>query len=618
MSENFAMAEETLGYQTSSDKTNTDKRLLVGGSQNTMIDYQRKVKTRPGYFRLGAANTALTPNRNAWTWNTSTGTDLPQRFYDDELEVYLGTIDTYAINAWTRVAQGWSTTEKLRATTWFDSTENIDLQLMVQGDANLYEWNGAVAVVDSITGTTVTKKGTTTFAQNRFYTTRNKTFVCVRTGTEYTYTGGESTTTLTGIADTTGLQAGDILIQKIVTTSNKPAASHTNDIIYSFENQIAIGSYDDEEVFISQNDDYDDFSFSSPRVAGEGGLLTLTDPTRAIYSLGSLLLIFAGRSTIFKVEYDQVAVGTTLSESMKIKKLDVGVDQGALNQECIVPIGNILAYLTNEVALRLIENPDDLTGINPKTLSNPIKPDFDAEDWDNAFGSWYKNMLIFTAPDSSRMYILNYMQDADGKLLRFWNPPQILPVGPMSIIDSGDGPLLHGHSNSVPETYLLFFGQADGQYTDMAVGDKLPINAIAAFAYDSFKNRPRLKTFDEYYVEGEITPNTTDLLLDLNYDFAGATQQLERAIDGSDSSILEGTVDFNSLAQQSLGINPLGGLLNPPSDTKKFRVIFEIAKEDFHQIQAIFSTNEVDRYWAITAHGPNAELSRRRNTTIRK
>ena len=135
-----------------------------------IIDFQKKVKIRPGYERFGAENTALTPIRNAWTWWTSTGFQAPQRFYGDELEIYLGTVDGYAINAWTRVLNGWSATEKLRPATWFDATEGIDLQIMVQGDDNLYEWNGAVAVVSSITGTTITKKGTTTFAQNRFYT----------------------------------------------------------------------------------------------------------------------------------------------------------------------------------------------------------------------------------------------------------------------------------------------------------------------------------------------------------------------------------------------------------------------------------------------------------------
>lgn len=613
----YTLSEETLGYNTSQESSNADTRLLIAGSKNVQIDYQKKVKTRSGYTRLGTANTALTEIRNAWTWFTSTGTVLAQRFYDDELEMYLGTIDGTAINAWTRISSGWSTTAKARATTWFDSVENIDLQLVVQGDANIYEYNGAVAIVDSITATAITKTGTTTFAQNRFYTSRNKTLVCVRTGTEYTYTGGETSTTLTGIADTTGLIAGDILVQKVVTNSNEPVAGHTNHFIYTFENQVVIGSNDDEEIYVSKNTDFKDYSFSAPRVAGEGALFTIEDRPTAITSLDKLLLVFS-RSSIVKAHFEELAVSTTLAETIKVEKLFTGLNQGALNQETMIQIGNSLAYISNEPAVRIIDSPENLTGINPKTYSNPIKPDFDAEDWTNAFGIWYKNMLIFTSSVNSRMYMLNFVEDADGKTFRFWNPPQTLPVGAMSVIDSGNGLLLHGHSNSVPESYLLFDGASDGQYTGMPVEDKLPIHAVAKFAYNDFGKRADLKNFDEYYVEGEITTNTTDLLLTLNYDFDGNTQVIEKTINGSDEDILEGSVGFNSLAQQSLSLNPLGGLLNPPSDARKFRVAFEIAKEDFFTMNDTYSTNEVDRYWAIISRGSNASLSRRRTINIRK
>lgn len=621
--ERFSIAEETLGYVTSQDSANTDFRFLVGGSKNVLIDFQKKVKIRPGYTRLGAANTALTPNRNGWTWETSTGFKAPQRFYDDELEVYLTTVDTIVLNAWYRVKSSWSTTKMLRRAYQFDSTERLDLQIMVNGDANLYAWNGAVAVVASVTTNTITKAGTTTFAQNRFFASSNRTLINVRTGTEFAYTGGEGTTTLTGVTgDPTAdaMVAGDVLVQKVVTSSNKPLANRNNHTIIDFENQIVVGSDDDEEVYISANDDYTDFTFSAPRVAGEGALLTLTDPMRGGASLGTVLTIFAGRSRAFKVQYNEIAVGSVLTESINVTPLDIGVDQGLLSQEVLVSIGNSIAYLTNEVTLRIIESPDELTGINPKTFSNPIKPDFDAENWANAHGEWYKNMLIFTAPTNSRMYILNFVQDADGKSFRFWNPPQILPVRAVSLIDlnDGNGQQLYGHSNAVPETYLLFDGASDGQYPDMDVADKIAIDAQAIFAYNNKKRRNDLKTFDEYYIDGEITSNTDDLTTEIKYDFDGATQTIERTIDGSDESILEGSVGMNSLAQQSLATNPMGGLLNPPSDARRFRVAFELAKEDFFERQVTFKTNDVDRYWAIIAHGGNDQLSPRKPTNIKK
>lgn len=606
----FSLIKECLGYVTAPEETNTDERTLITGSQNVLIDRQRKVRSRGGYTRLGAANSALTAVRQAATWNSSTGLALPMRVYDDELEVYLGTVDGTVINAWTRVASGLSTTETPRFATWWDTGENLDLLLWVIGDDNMYEWGGGVAQVLSITGTTVTKAGTNTFAQNRFYTARNLTFICVRTGTEYTYTGGAGTTTLTGIADTTGLVAGDTLVQKIVTQSNKPAADRNNDTIFSFENQIFVGSFDDNEVFISQNDDYDDFTYSAPRAAGEGGLLTLDGPSGGFGALSNNVIAFAGRNSIFKAKYLEITVSTTLAETLTVEKLKSGVNQASQSPDCVVQVGNAIAYLSYEPALRLLEQPEDIEGPQLKTLSNPIKPDFDAETWTNAQSIWWRNALYLSAPTNSKLYILEFMEDADGMLRRFWNPPQILPVRTFSIISEN----LYIHSNSVAESYKLFDGFSDVNSDD----DKIPIYAIAKFAYRNFKNRVLLKNFDEFLVEGGLSPSTSDLLMTVNYDFGGYTQQLQKTINGSDEDIMLEPLPGSGLGQEPLAQQPLGGASEIPSDSRKFRVIFEIAREDFHEMNVKFETNEIDRFWSIFAHGPNAVLSPRKPIAIKK
>ncbi len=606
----FKLIEKILAYITADDPNNTNPRYLITGSQNVLISRNLSVHSRQGYSRLGAANSALTPIRKGLTWNSSTGLELPIRQYDDELEVYLGTVDTYAINAWTRITNGLSTTEIMRADLWWDTGENLDLFLYILGDANIYEWGGGVAVVSSITATTVTKKGTSTFAQNRFYANRNMTFVCVRTGTEYTYTGGSGTTALTGIADTAGLQENDILIQKIITNSNKPVASHANDTILTFENQLVIGSFDDNEVYISQNDSYTDFTYSAPRIAGEGGLLALDGPSGGFGVLSSNLLAFAGRNSIFKAEYAQITVGTTLTETLKVKKLKSGINQGSQSSDCIVPIGNALIYLSYEPAIRLLEQPEDIEGPQLKTLSNPIKPDFDAETWTNAQGLWYKNAFYISSPVNSKLYILEFIEDADGNLRRFWQPPQILPVRSLAVISDD----LHGHSNSVAETYKLFDGYSDVNSSD----DKLPINAVAAFAYNDYGKKALLKNFDEFLVEGYISPSTKDLLLTLKYDYGGYTQNVERTIDGTDEDILEDFVSGVSLGQAPLGQEPIGGSASVPSDARKFSVNFEIAREDFTRLQVQLSSNEIDRYWAILSFGENVVLSKRIKTINNK
>lgn len=611
----FKLVEECLGYVSAPDATNTDDRYLVQGSQNVLIDQKRKVKVRPGYSRLGASNSALTPILKGWTWNSSTGTELPQRAYNGKLEVYLGTIDGTTINAWTQVAASFSALYKLRPAVWFDATEKIDLQLMVNHDANIYEWNGAVAVVDSVpSGSTVTKTGTATFGQSRFYSTRNMTVVCVRTGTEYTYTGGLSTTTLTGISDTTGLQAGDILVQKVITDSNKPASGRINDTILVFQNQLVLGSFSDDVVYLSKNTDYDDFTFSAPRIAGEGALLTLDGPSAGLGILSGFLMAFAGKDSIFKATYEQITVGSTLCETISVKKLKTASGQGAISPDTVVSIGNELAYVSNEPALRFLSQPEDIESPKLDTLSNSIKPDFDAEVWTNAEALWYRNELFLSAVATSRVYILSFIQDAKtDKTIRLWQPPQILPVASFAPIAG----VLYGHSNAVPETYRIF--DSSQGYSDLDSDDnKIPIQAIAKFAYRDYGERALLKNFDEFYIEGEITGQTDDLALTLNYGWEGTIQQLGKLIQGTDEDIMQEFSASVSMAQSSLATQPIAGSTTSPPDARRFAVTFEIAREDFDQLGITFSTNNTDRFWSIIASGPNVVASPRKRIGIKK
>ena len=104
----------------------------------------------------------------------------------------------------------------------------------------------------------------------------------------------------------------------------------------------------------------------------------------------------------------------------------------------------------------------------------------------------------------------------------------------------------------------------------------------------------------------------------LGYNYGGYKQIIYKIINGTNETILEDVVDVNALGQTALGQQPFGGLFNAPANARKFRVIFEIPREDFNEIQPIFSTNEVDRYFSIIAHGANVAMSLRKNIFIKQ
>jgi hypothetical protein len=601
----YQTVDETLAYNTSENSTNTDERHLVAGSRNVLIDETRKVKTRSGNSIFGGGNNTLQPVQGGPTWYNSTGGELPLRVINGVLYVYFD-------SAYRAVFSALSTTAKVRFAPWYDDGEAQDVLLFVDGTDNIYEWSGAVVVVDSVTASTITKTGTTTWAESRAYTTGNKVFVNVRTSTEYTYTGGEATTTLTGTSTTADIIAGDILVQKVVTNTDKPAAGRTNNTIWVYDNQLCLASDSDEQVYVSKNNDYATYTFSSPRVAGEGALLTLDNPAKGFGELENSLIIFAGRSSIYQVTPKDITVGTTLAETFEVEKYQTGFGQSAQNQEVIQQIGSTLVFLTHEPAVRELPSPSALQGGEQvKTLSNPIKPDMDAEDWTEAAAFWYKNGYYLSAPANGRVYILQYREDADGRLRRFWQPPQTMFIAEFTVINDA----LYGHSSVVSETYKLFDTDA---YSDfLSDGTKLPIRCVAKFAYRNYKDRVNDKNFDEYFVEGEIG-GSTQVLLTLYYNFGGTTQRIERTINGNDQDILLETLLNTSLAQQPLGQQPLGGSNDEPADAAKFRVIFEQAKEDFVEMQDVYETDDVDKYWSIISRGANAQVSRRRNVGIMK
>lgn len=607
----YNVVEETLGYVTAESQTNTDERNLVAGSHDVLIDRQRKVTTRNGNTLYTDKVDSMKPTRNSRTWNTSTGSEFMIKGYDDELEVYIGTLDGVELNQFYRIADGFPTDAIPRMALWYDDGEVLDLLMSVWGTDAIYVWGGGAFVVESTTATTITKEGTSTFAENRLFTTGNKTLVNPRTGNEHTYSAGEDGTILT-VNNTTDIQAGDVLLQKIITATPEPEANRNNHTIFVYQNHVCLGSDEDEEVFISKNTDYTNYTFSSPRVAGDGALLTLDDPVAGFADLSDELTIFAGKSAVYTAVPQDITVGSTLAETLKVKKYNIGVNQAAVNQEVIQEIGDSIIYLSHEPAVRQMYSPTEIAGgKDPRTLSNPIKPDMDAETWTNACSTWFKNAYYLSAPTNGRLYILEFVEDADGNLRRFWQAPQIMSIRPMNVYAG----LLIGHGATSPNTYQMFDSTAFSDELD--VDDKLPIHCVAKFAYRNFGDRFNDKIFDEHAIEGEISPST-EISLTLNYDFGGATSQVARTIDGSDVGLLQETLENTALAQQPLGQQPLGGAINAPTGAAKFRVIFEIAEEDFTEMQEVYETNDVDKFWSIISRGPNVSLSRRQNIGIKR
>lgn len=596
----YALSQGFLGYYSKSDPSVTDPRYLVSGSQNVLVNEQNLIEGRGGITIYGAASTSTNPVISEFVWNDSSANEWALRSSSTILEVYIGTVEGTANNAWETLDSGYTANAKFYFDKWWSSTETLDILLFVYNTSTLSEWSGGATRYSSATTNTITKSGSGTWVAARFLTAGTRQIRMKDSGgtwRTFTYTGGESTTTLTGVTpDPTGFTftSGALVLQEVRDNSNTPASGYTNNFIRVLNNQIYVGSATQRTVRVSKNTSITDYSFSSPRAQGEGATLTLDGEIVGFAPQESDMYIFAGKDSVFKTDF-VLLDSSGLKETLGVKKLKTGALQGAFSQDMITNIGNSICYLSNEPKLYILDRIENIQVPNLQDVSDPIKPDFDAAIFTNGTIKSHLNRVYVSAPTDGNVFILETRKDAEGNLRRFWQPPQIFWFRQFSII-AGD---IYGHSSLTTETYKLFDGVNDLSN---------PIEFKARFAYNNFGNRTALKKFDEYFSEMYLSTNA-EITLTIDYDFEGATSIQEFSILGSNTKIaFESAVDA-SLGINSLGTNPLGTYLDAPSSLVKIRSINETRPIAFQEIGVTYSTTDDDVTFKLLAHGPNVTLS---------
>ena len=616
----FKVTSQFKGYRHRLDSGNLEESIgsagafLIPPSQNVLYADDGTIGIREGYTLDGAANSALTPILSSYDWNSSTGDELNLRFFNGNLQFRYVSGSTVT---WTTLIRAdgstFATDAILRFAEFWSTTELIDILLMVDGTANIFEWSGGVTTFASATSSTITKEGSTTWAAERFLTAGTRK---IRIGSvTYTYTGGESTTTLTGVTpDPTagGHTAGDVAHQCIrenaVSGFTKPAAfSNTQqlDFIEVLNNQVYVAANDSRYVFFSDQNSITDYSPSSPRIPGEGGTITVDGAVVGLVPFddqknqSSAMFITAGKDYWYQVTFATSESGSTNStkETFLIKRLPTAPRMAAQSQELIAKIGNEIVFVSNEPALVSLGNVQDQETPKFRYLSDEIKSDFDDYVFTNGHLKYHKRLLHLCLPSEGLDHPYNVKEG-------FWEPPQVLPVRRFAIIGGNS----YIHSASVPETYKLFDGHDDNDN---------PIDAKAYFNYRHFGDRFGYKRFDEFGTEGYISPNTT-LTLVLKYEFGGFESIQNFAISGSNSAIIFQTQADGSLGKHPIGSQPIGSVTDTIDDLGKFRIINTTTDINFFEYQVGYETNEVDYQWKIASFAPKLYMSNDIPVSIKK
>ena len=436
--------------------------------------------------------------------------------------------------------------------------------------------------------------GNGTWAESRFLTAGTRKVLV--SGVEYTYTGGESGGTLTGLVGANAITAGDICLQAVTVSTPSALAGVVADRISMIYNYVFVGSTRSRVVSISRATDYSLFTFTSPlRKTGEGFTLTLDNATTGFAPSEDEMYITAGEDDWYKVAF---ILSSTVAgnEDVRITKLKTAAGQAAVSQGAIVHIKNAIAYLSFEPTIDTLGRVENISG-GPTTLpiSDDIKNDLEAYDLTDAHGLYHRRVLYIALP-------------AEGVLLMYdlqnlyWQPPQLLPIGRLALIDieNNGKVVLCGHSSFSNETYRLFTG-----YNDNGASFQI----VMAFGYENYGARFTPKTFDEAATELFISSNTK-VKNQILYDYKGASDIREFEIDGADETIrFEPQAIAGGLGQAPLGTQPYGSLLEPPDDMPKVRAVDTTPVLDFFERQRVFSSDSPDARFAVLAYGENVEIS---------
>ena len=608
----FKLVENFPGYFNKTDVTKLKPGILVSGSQNVLTNDGDKVSPRGGYTLDGAEDTTAEGITGSVEFETSRGDIIPMRSHTSQLEIRQ-TLDTSAPTWIVLETSIDADINFLEDAGYWDTTEAQNAMLFVNESSNIYYWSGGLTTYASDTSNTITKEGSTSWAEEGFLTAGTRT-VRLRNDTgawvEFAYTGGESTTALTGVTPdptATALTAGTLAVQKVRVTANSAITNlptaFANKTISIMNNQIWVGAGNSQAVYVSKINDYTDFSFATPRTPSEGVLLTLNAPDpKFVVQEGTdgeeYMYISAGRSQWYQSVL--ITSADLTNEELQIKRLKTSPQQGALVQSAIAKIKNQIVYISHEPTLDTLGRIENVDSPQSLPLSDPIKIDFKNFDFTNAHQKLFKSNLHIALPDEGKLLIYNIEKG-------WWEAPQVLPAGRLAIISDD----LYLHSNSNPETYKLFTGNSDRVTSGVGVA----INAIAKFSYMNYGKRAWEKKFDEWYTETNMSSNT-NLEVQLNYDWTGSGGTPNWELEGNNEALQFANKVDGSLGKDKLANQKIGG--GGDSDLDKYRQKNSLTPIDFYEIQPVYSTNATDQQWNLLAFGPNVLSTKNDNSKIKQ
>lgn len=626
----FDLIDTFEGYVSSKDKTNVSPNVLVEGSLNCYKKINGNISVRAGLKRYGQADATVAGVASSDEWYNSLGRTYPFRVVEPtsagsngKLQV-MSTIVDGTTPVWYDLQTGLTDTQtRYVFDSYWNDTEKKDRWVWCRGDDNLYWWSGglSLAAAQATGGSTLTKSDTTTtWAQDGFSTSSDKTFTIYGSATVYTYTGGESTTTLTGITPALPtINANDIIVQSVITETDTPAAGFNVDFIKTIGNQLYCGSYTSRLIYISANDDFTDYVVPSPPITGSPDLLTLDNNGKGISVRQGNAHITAGLSDWYVVTFQEIAVGTDITRQTVVEKQETAALSAALAHEFIDTVGDDIVYLSQDQQLRNYGSFRNINTAKFPSLSQQVHTELQEEEFiGNGLVGQVKSIgdfIYITSPVSGKTYLQQTRESLDvaGNIIaeRLWHPPQLWNATRMALIND----VTYIHSTANPQLYEVW---DTGQFHDDSPTDEpVAYDVSMCMAYRQHGRRQGLISFEKVYIEGYILYNS-ELNLRVRNDYLDPdAQEIVLSNIAQPPTIFPPvnpiTIGGDSVGEVAVGGGEVDGTVMP-----KFRVIADVTDKNCFEYQLEIYSNTADSAWEILALGTTAKQATQSATDIRR
>lgn len=493
---------------------------------------------------------------------------------------------------------------------------------------------GATITISELGGNSITIQGTKTVGQLGFYNDSN-THKLLINGSTYSYSSSSSNNNslsfLNVLPDPTSpaIAAGSVIIQVPEVTGNGGLANNglptisstsyvnwTNDLILCFMiggfQYTMVGCLTNNNVYISNGGSFTEFTVSqNSSVVGNGILINLDAPPVSFIINENGALIDAGKDWKYQVTLagSLSTSDTTATQNWSLQPLKTSRLQATQSQGLIAKAGDYVVFVSNEILIRAMGRITDVLATpQMPDISYPIINDVQTYDFTDGHTAFNKNFVYITVPKQSIMRIYNMTNNEDtepGSKGHYWEAPQIIPIGCLSVINGN----VVGHSYLTSESYLLFNGTSDNGGA---------IQSVAVFPQVTYGERHRSKGFNKLYVEGYLAQQTI-LTATNSYFGSNKTSILSKQILGTDPKINNNPPDTSSLGKAPLGKNPIGtdliqttGVVQAPN----FHVYKTFTRTPFFTHQLVFSSVGLGQEWQILAWGVNQQSTSELETGI--